>query len=337
MGQLGTTPTARRPQHGAAVWRTADVAADTRWRIDLDEAQRSELVAAARDAMARGVTVDTIAAADFPLPGMREAIATWSAELEQGFGFLLLRGFPIDLLDERETELAYLGLGTHLGTPVGQNKQGELLTHVRDERLPADAGKVRLYRTRERQDFHTDGADIIGLLCLHRAASGGESKLVSSWALYNELLDRRPDLLDALYEPMGWDRQGDVPPGEAPWFRLAPLNDIDGRPRLFYLGWYIRDSQQHADAPRLTVAQLEAMELLERLANDPTFHVEMDFQPGDVQLLNNGRILHAREAYEDDPDPDRRRHLLRMWLAAHRFASLEDGLRGGIAPPPART
>ena len=216
MGQLGTTPAARRPQHGAAVWRTADVAADTRWRIDLDEAQRAELVAAARDAMARGVTVDTIAAAGFPLPGMREAIATWSAELEQGFGFLLLRGFPIDLLDERETELAYLGLGTHLGTPVGQNKQGELLTHVRDERLPADAGKVRLYRTRERQDFHTDGADIIGLLCLHRAASGGESKLVSSWALYNELLDRRPDLLDALYEPMGWDRQGDVPPGEAP-------------------------------------------------------------------------------------------------------------------------
>ena len=89
--------------------------------------------------------------------------------------------------------------------------------------------------------------------------------------------------------------------------------------------------------PRLTAAQFEAMELLESLANDPTFHLEMDFQPGDVQLLNNGRILHAREAYEDHADLDQRRHLLRLWLAAHHFASVEDGLRGGVAPPKATT
>jgi alpha-ketoglutarate-dependent taurine dioxygenase len=63
------------------------------------------------------------------------------------------------------------------------------------------------------------------------------------------------------------------------------------------------------------------MALLEEIANDPTFHLQMDFRPGDVQLLNNGRVLHAREAYEDDPDPARRRHLLRLWLAAHDFGS----------------
>ncbi len=129
---------------------------------------------------------------------------------------------------------------------------------------------------------------------------------------------------------MGWDRQGDVPEGEQPWFLLAPLNDVAGVPRLFYLGWYIRDSQQHPDAPRLTDRQLEAMTLLETLANDPAFHLEMDFEPGDVQLINNGRVLHAREAYDDHPDPDQRRHLLRLWLAAHRFASLEAPLRAGI-------
>ncbi len=321
----------RRPQHGAADWRSADVAADTSWNVELDDRQRRTIADAARRAAARGASIASITSADFPLPGMESAIVSWSEALERGRGFLLLRDFPIDLLDAHEVELAYTGLGAHLGTPVGQNSQGELLTHVRDERLPADAGKVRLYRTRERQDFHTDGADIIGLLCLQRADRGGESKLASSWALYNELLDRRPDLLDALYEPVGWDRQGDVPPGEPPWFLLAPLTDIDGVPRLFYIGWYIRDSQRHADAPRLTDAQLEAMQLIEQLANDPTFHVEMDFRPGDVQFLNNGRILHAREAFDDHPDPDRRRHLLRLWLAAHRFASLERGLRGGIA------
>jgi alpha-ketoglutarate-dependent taurine dioxygenase len=98
-------------------------------------------------------------------------------------------------------------------------------------------------------------------------------------------------------------------------------------------GWYIRDAQRHPDVPRLTGEQCEAMELLESIANDPTFHLEMDFAPGDVQLLNNGKILHSREAYEDEDDPAQRRHLLRLWLAAHRFTSVDDGLRGGIRSP----
>lgn len=323
----------RVQQSGAAVWRTADVLADPSWSIQLSEQQREVIAAAGRAAAAAGHTVDTLATTEVELPGMQQAVAQWSEMLEVGRGFLLLRGFPIDQLSAHETELAYVALGRLLGTPVGQNKTADLLTHVRDERLPADAGKVRLYRTRERQDFHTDGADIIGLLCLHGAVRGGESKIVSSWALYNELLARRPELLEALYQPMAWDLQGDVAEGQQPWFSLPPLNDVGGAPRLFYLGWYIRDAQQHADAPRLTDLQLQAMELLEALANDPTFHVEMQFQPGDVQFINNGRILHAREAYDDDPDPAQRRHLLRLWLAAHRFASLEQPLRDARSKP----
>ncbi|HEX9260679.1 MAG TPA: TauD/TfdA family dioxygenase, partial [Acidimicrobiales bacterium] len=244
-------------------------------------------------------------------------------------------GFPIDVLTEAETELAYAGLGAHLGRPVGQNKAGDLLTHIRDERLPPGDTKVRLYRTSERQDFHTDGADIIGLLCLHKARSGGESRIVSSAAVYNEILRLRPDLLEVLYQPMFWDRQDEQGPGEKPWFALAPINDLDGEPRVFYIGWYIRDAQRHPDVPRLTSLQVEAMELMEAIANDPAFHLAMDFEPGDVQLLNNARILHAREAYEDDDDPAQRRHLLRLWLAAHSFASVEAGLRAGINTPEA--
>lgn len=329
------TPGTRQPQHGAAVWRAADVAADRSWEVRLTEHARRAIVEAAGAAAAAGASCPLLTREGFPLPALADDLARWSSMLHSGRGFLLLRGFPVDLLDERAVELAWFGLGTHLGRPVAQNANGELITHIRDERLPASAGKVRLYRTRERQDFHTDGADIIGLLCLERARRGGQSRIVSSWAIYNEMLATRPDLLEALYEPLGWDRQGDVPPGQAPWFSLAPLADLDGAARLFYIGWYLRDSQQHPDAPRLTPRHLEAMTLLERLANDPAFHLEMDFRPGDVQLLNNGRILHAREAYEDHPDPARRRHLLRLWLAAHNFASLEAGLRGGIAPPAA--
>jgi hypothetical protein len=299
----------------------------------LTDGQRTAIVAATRAAIAGGATPAELQASDFPLPTMASAIARWTEMLSAGHGFVLLRGFPVDLLTEAEAELAYVGLGTHLGRPVGQNAAGELLTHIRDERLPPGGPQVRLYRTRARQDFHTDGADIIGLLCLHRARHGGESRIVSSGAVYNEMLRLRPDLLDALYQPVGWDRQGDVPAGEQPWFALAPITDLAGTPRIFYIGWYIRDAQRHPEVPRLTPAQVEAMALLERIGNDPSFHLEMDFAPGDVQLLNNGRILHAREAYEDDDDPAQRRHLLRLWLAAHTFTSLEQGLRDGISTP----
>lgn len=322
----------RQTQRGPAVWRSADVLIDKSWEVQLTDRQRTSIVAATHRALAAGHTPASLDRDAFALPSMMADVQAWSEQLRAGRGFLLLHGFPVDLLgNETEIVLAYAGLGTHLGRPVGQNTQGDLLTHVRDERLSASSGKVRLYRTRERQDFHTDGADIIGLLCLHAAKSGGESKLASSWAIYNEMLATRPDLLEALYEPLGWDRQGDVPTGEQPWFLLPPLMDLDGVTRLFYLGWYIRDSQQHPDAPRLQPHHLEAMEMLERLANDPTFHIEMVFQPGDIQFINNGRILHAREGYEDHDDLDERRHLLRLWLAAHTFESVEPGLRSGIA------
>ncbi len=320
----------RQFQSGPAVWRSGDLTPDE-GVVVLTAAHREAIVAATLDAQARGITLATIDRQQFPLPTMVDDLWAWVHALAAGRGYLLLRDVPVDLLDEAGIELAYAGLGTHFGRPVGQNKDAELLTHVRDERLPPSAGKVRLYRTRERQDFHTDGADIIGLLCLHTALRGGESRIVSSGAIYNEMLRTRPELLEALYTTMAWDRQGDVPEGELPYFMLAPINDLDGTPRVFYLGWYIRDAQEHPEVPRLTDTQLEAMALLEQLANDPSFHLEMDFRPGDVQLLNNGRILHAREAYDDADDPAERRHLLRLWLAAHDFASVEAGLRGGVA------
>ncbi|MFN8019172.1 MAG: TauD/TfdA family dioxygenase [Acidimicrobiales bacterium] len=256
----------------------------------------------------------------------------WNQELATELGFVLVRGLPIDELDEHEAALAFVALGTHLGTPVGQNKAGDLLTHIRDERLP-DPSRARRYRTNLRQEFHTDGADIIGLLCLHQGRSGGESRIASTGAIVAQLREQRPDLYEVLLRPLPWDRQGEQLPGEPAWFELAPFAEVGGEVRVFYIGWYVRASQQHPDAPRLTAEQLEAMALLESLADDPANHLEMAFEPGDVQLLNNARILHAREAYEDDPDPAERRHLLRLWLAAHAFASVEELLRGGLGTP----
>jgi len=319
----------RVPYDSPAVWRSGDLAR-SEWSVELSGEQRAVIAAAARAAARRGLRPDRLTREQFPLSELQDAIDGWSSMLSDGRGFVLLRRFPVDLLTDEEIELAYVGLGVHLGRPVSQNAAGELLTHIRDDRLPESGPQVRLYRTRKRQDFHTDGADIIGLLCLHRAKSGGESLIASSGAVYNEMLRRRPDLLDVLYQPMCWDRQGGDDAGGRSWFELAPVTDLDGVPRIFYIGWYIRDAQRHPQVPRLTAAQVEALDLIETIANDPAFHVEMDFQPGDVQLLNNAVVLHSREAYEDHHDLDARRHLLRLWLSAHDFASVEDQLRAGI-------
>jgi hypothetical protein len=327
---MTATESHRAPIDASAVWHASDVADHTTWTVELTDEQRIEIVATARAVSAGGRTSASVSVEDFPLAALASTLDGVVHDLAEGRGFVLLRGFPIEDLTPVEIELAYVGLGMHLGVPVSQDAAGTLLGHVRDERVERTGPEVRLYRTRERQDFHTDGADIIGLLCLHAARAGGESKLASSYAVYNEILRRRPDLLDVLYEPMWWDRNGEESPGDEPAFPLPVLHDVGGVPRVFFIGWYIRDAQRHPQVPRLTDAQREALDIIEAVANDPAFHVEMDFQPGDIQLLNNARILHCREAYEDAEALAERRHLLRLWLRAHAFESVEGRLRAGV-------
>lgn len=314
----------------SAVWRPASFVGASEWTATLSAVERDEITRAARAAIRSGLSAATVRAENFPLPSLEAKLADWVRELSAGRAFVLIRGFPVEMLSEAETELAYVGLGLHLGTPVSQNAAGDLLGHVRDTGLARDSPAVRLYATNQRQDFHCDGSDLVGLLCLKTARTGGESKIVSSMAVYNEMMARRPDLIEVLRQPFAWDRNDEQSPGEDPFFSLPVIFDIDGSPRIFFVGWYIRDAQRHDQAPRLTTQQLDALELLEGIANDPSFYLQMEFQPGDIQLLNNAKILHAREAYTDYEVPAERRHLLRLWLTAHAFASVENKLRSGI-------
>lgn len=313
-----------------SAWKSADGADAGEWTVELALADISEITHAAERAAASGITSTTLTRDDFPLPTLRPRIDEWAEELRAGRGFVLVRGFPVHQLPADLVELAYVGLGLHLGTPVSQDALGSLLGHVRDRGQPRTGPAVRLYATKERQDFHTDGADVVGLLCLQRAKAGGESRIASAAAVYNEIRRRDPALLDVLYAPMYWDRNDEQSPGEPPFYALPPIHDVNGRPRIFYIGWYIRDAQRHPDVPRLTGEQIAAMDLMEAIANDPEYYVEMDFQPGDIQLLNNAVILHSREAYVDHREPERKRHLLRLWLSAYGFSSVEDALRQGI-------
>jgi len=322
--------TTRRAVESPAVWRARDVADPLSWTWTFSPEERADIVTAATAAERRGRNTATVTKGDFDIPHLRPKVEAWVEALDRGRGFVLLRDFPIGQLSTSQIELAYVGLGLQFGTPVGQDADATLLGHVRDEGVPRTEPGVRFYRTRQRQDFHTDGSDIVGLLCLESAQSGGESRIASSLAVYNEILRRRLDLLNVLYEPMCWDRNNEQSAGEDPFFSLPVLNDVAGMPRVFFIGWYIRDAQRHSGAPRLTEAQMEAMALIESIANDPAYHLQMEFKPGDIQLLSNAKILHSREAFVDHPEPERRRHLLRLWLTAYAFVSVDDVLRRGI-------
>jgi len=320
-----------RPIDTPAVWTGAAMAARRDWVHILTPAEVADLDRAVVFARAREKPLDALTREDFPLTTLARAVERWLDELERGAGFLLVRGVPVERYGERDATLAYWGLGLHLGTAVSQNAAGDRLGHVRDFGIREREPSVRLYKTRERLGFHTDGADVIGLLCLRPAKSGGTSRIASSAAIYNEILRRRPDLVPVLYEPFPFDRNGEERAGEPPFFLLPLCRYADGWLRTFYIGWYIRDSQRHASAPRLRATQREVIDLIDEIAADPAVHLDMDFRAGDIQWLKNSVILHARTEYEDFEEPERKRHLLRLWLTSHRaFADRDAQLNAGI-------
>jgi hypothetical protein len=322
-----------RAVESPAVWTGREMAARRDWIHVLSPAEIADLDHAVAHARATGKPLERLERQDFPLGTLAASAERWLDQLETGRGFLLVRGVPVERYAERDATLAYWGLGLHLGRPVSQNAAGDRLGQVRDEGLAHRDPTVRLYRTRERLGFHTDGADVIGLLCLRPAKAGGTSRIASSAAIYNEILRRRPDLAPTLYEPFPFDRNGEERPGEPPFFTIPLCRYADGWLRMFYIGWYIRDSQRHPGAPRLSPAQREAIDLIDAIAADPAIHLDMEFRVGDVQWLKNSAILHARTEYEDDPAPERKRHLLRLWLASRRaFADSDALLNQGIPP-----
>jgi hypothetical protein len=263
-------------------------------------------------------------------------------ELLEGRGFILLRGLPVQSWSRERQALAYLGIGAWLGRFCSQNAKGHLLGHVKDLGLDIRDPNVRYYQTNRKLEYHTDSVDIVGLLCLQPAKAGGESYIASSMTVYNEILRRRPDLMPALFEPFPTDRRGEVPEGMKPWFDIPIYHWHAGRLSCIYVRQYIESAQKlFPEARRLTRAQVEAMDLMDELCNDPAIHLAMDFRPGDIQLLHNHQILHSRSDFENWPEPERHRHLLRMWLAppearplpevfAPRYGSVTPGARGGI-------
>jgi len=282
---------------------------------------------ALRAIRARGKTLSTVAAEDFPLPSWVAVAARLREELRSGRGFVILRGLPVDRFPEDEAAMLYWGLGAHLGVPLPQNVRGERLYSVRDEgqNIQRDYGTVgvRFSKTTERLHFHTDSApalllntpDVVGLFALRVAMSGGESKLVSAQTLHNLILRERPDLLERLYRPYHFDRSAEWRPGE-PRTLDAPVFTYNGSLAIRYFRFYIPKGHDLAGEP-LGPADTEPLDFLESVADREEIQAIFSMEPGDIQLVNNIFILHNRTGFVDYPEPDRRRHLLRLWLNLH--------------------
>ncbi len=329
---------------GSAAW-TGEVMREMpeRWTFSLNADELAEIEAATAAIERSGAPLGSISPATFPARKLAERLG-WllDHQLMRGPGFAVLRGLPMDDLTIEQAAIAYLGVGSHLGTFRSQNAKGHLLGHVRDLGLDIREKSTRYYQTTRQLDYHTDSCDIVGLLCLKTSKSGGASRIVSSVTLYNEILARRPDLLPELFHAFPTDRRGEIPSGMLPWFEIPVFNWYEGNLSAIYAGQYIRSAQvNHPGARRLTEGEHEALDLLDTLADDPRLRLEMAFRAGDMQFLHNHHVFHSRTDFEDWPEPERKRHLLRLWVSplsgrplpqayASRYGSIVPGERGGI-------
>jgi hypothetical protein len=314
---------------GAACWRGSDLAHRRDWIVPLRDAHVAELVAVVDRLLGAGTPLAAITLDDVALPQLGPVLADVLDELLDGRGFVLLRGLPVDALSPAQLECAFWCIGLHLGIPIPQNDAGEVLVHVRDAGLDFADPTVRGYQTNQRLDYHSDSTDVVGLLCVQPAKAGGISTIVSSTAIHDELERTRPDLAALLREPWWFDRRkADTADG---FFTRRICAPHGGRLYTHYGRAHIESAVRGPQVPPLRPEQLEALDAFDALANAPELVLDMAFQAGDMQFLDNYKILHARTDYEDWPEPERRRDLLRLWLTVRRPLDLPDDFtQGGI-------
>jgi hypothetical protein len=297
-------------------WVGPQIQSDDRWLYQLNEDEIAEIDSALQTVKKAGLEIPFSADA-FPIPNFKARLDELISRVTDGLGVILIRGMPRERYTNDDCGLIYWGLGVHMGRPVSQNSRGHLLGNVTDEGKTLADPNARGYQTKNRLDFHCDQlpVDLLGLFCLRTAKIGGTSYLVSAPAVHNVILEERPDLLDVLYAPFHVDWRGDHPEGGQPWYDVPMLTARDGRIAARVTNRSFMESvSRYGDELSLTEAQREALDVFQEISNREELRLKMDFQEGDMQFVNNHSILHARQAYEDHDEPDRKRRLLRMWI-----------------------
>ena len=296
-------------------WHAGDLGDSEAWVYRLSEPEIADIHSAVAGVEQRGLDIKDIRRADFPLPVFGPALDQIHDELMNGRGFAQIGGLAVGDMTRARAAAAFWGIGTYLGEAISQNAKGHVLGHVKDLGMDYDDPAARGYQTQSMMNFHADQCDILGLGCLQPAKSGGESGICSSVTLYNEMLKRRPDLAAELAWKFYWTRHGEIPPGQDPWYRQAVFSFHDGYFTARGVSSHIAKAQDLPGVPKFTPAQVEAMDMFKALARELALHVQLD--KGEMLFVMNNVTLHARTGFEDWPEPERKRHLLRLWLTTH--------------------
>lgn len=313
------------PVEGPAAWRGDALSQSTEWIYHLSDAERGELEEVGRRFIADDPDLRTVTAADYPLPANEAHLREVATQLDSGRGFVLVRGLHSEEYGDVLSGAIFFLLGLHLGVPMKQNEVGDLLDHVIATTSKTMAEGALPSRSRDRLPFHSDSSDVVALLCLRASKSGGASSLVSGATIYNTILERRPDLAPLLFDDWYWDWRAQDPDSPAEYYTSPICSWVDGVFSTYAGSSMITSAQRYEGVPRLTDAQLELLELYDEISQEQGLPIDMDFQPGDVQWLLNYAALHSRTGYEDWPEPERRRHLLRLWLKRDVGRPLVDG------------
>ena len=303
------------PLDHPAAWAAADIDGTNSWQYQLSREEISEFDTALCHAKSLAKPLAKFSKEDFPITLLSTAIQKWRQAVQSGIGVQVVRGLPVEKWSQQEAEMVFWCLGLHMGRPGGQNTKQDLLGHVVDTGSAEKDNSVRLYETAANIAYHCDAADVVGLLCLKSAKSGGKSRIVSSVRVFNQLIMQSPELAARLFEPVQLDIRSEGRKSGVKYIPVTPCRFDGSTLRTFYHADYFRSVVRHPEVGQLGAKEQALFDAYEAIAADPRFYVEMDLQPGDIQFLSNHTMLHARTEYVDHEDPEQKRHLLRLWLS----------------------
>jgi len=296
-------------------WQVSDLQTDRSWVIELDDADRADLLGALRAGRMPGKALLDYRRSDFAFGHALASLTRAFAQAQHGLGIALIKGLPREGVSAEEFELLTWAIGLHFGVARPQDKASRYLNQVRDVGVDYRSPTGRGYSSKAELDFHIDGADLVALSCYNQAPIGGDSMATSSTAVFHRLRSERPDLAEVLMQPYPWSRQGEQPPGELP-FSMQPIYAVQGD--QVFCNWNrnrLNNALKLDGVAPLSALQREAVEYLDALVRSESFMFTMRLEAGDLQLLNNHCVLHSRTEFQDHPEPERKRTLYRLWLA----------------------
>ena len=316
-----------RPFNINAAWKGEELFSRPEWQFKLSPDEVDELMSAGErlqvNADATGAEPDSI-----ELPLLEPKLKQIQDLLENGSGAARLLGFPVADTGIEIARNAFWALVRHIGTPVSQSASGERIFSVRDAGFAADDKRARGPNSRKKLGFHTDRSDVIGFLCYRQAQSGGENQLVSSVAIFNQMLSERPDLVDILMQPYLYQRHNVDTGNELPYCEQPIFSSREGKFAANMLRVLIERAYASPDTPDMTDQQREALDYVESVAERPEFHVTFTQDPGDMLFLNNWVTFHRRTEFVDHPEPELKRHLLRVWLSVPNSRAIDPRFAG---------